>query len=93
MVQEGTKVEEHANLLPLVDEEETIQIESCCHISSDHQNLSFSHAFQDPFTSFLQSLHHDGYLFLNHSFRLQLYVELPILKIFVDIMNRGQSGI
>lgn len=68
MVEEGKKVEEHANVLPLVHEEETIQLDNCSDLSVDHQGLSFAHAFQDPFTSLLQSSDHDGYLVLNHSF-------------------------
>lgn len=89
MVEEGKMVEEHANVLPLAHEEETIQLENCSDLSVNHQDLSFAHAFQDPFTNLLQSSDHDGYLVLNHCFQLQLYVELPVFKFFVDSVNRG----
>ena len=36
MVEEGKKVEEHANVLPLAHEEETIQLDSCSDLSADH---------------------------------------------------------
>lgn len=86
-------MEEHANVLPLSHEEETIQLDRCSDLSADHQDPYFAHAFQDPFTRLLQSSNRDGYLVLNHSFQLQLYVELPIFKFFVDSVNRGQSGL
>jgi len=69
-VEEGKKEEEHANVLPLAHEEETIQLNSCSDLFPDHQDLSFAHAFQDPFTSWLQSSDHDSYLVSNHSFHL-----------------------
>lgn len=55
-------------MLPLADEEETIQLDNYSDLSPDHQDLSFAHDFQDPFTSCLQSSDHDGYLVSNHSF-------------------------
>lgn len=48
------KVDEHANVLPLTHEEEKIQFEKCSDLSVDHQDLSFAHDFQYPFTNLWQ---------------------------------------
>lgn len=82
MLEEGKKVEECANVLPLAHEEETIQFYCCLDFSTHYQDMSFAHYFQDPFSSLLQSSDHDGYLVFNHGLQLQLYIELPIFKFF-----------
>lgn len=46
MVEEGKKVKEYANVLPLAHEEETIQLDSCSDLFVDHQDLSSAHAFK-----------------------------------------------